>query len=75
MQKEALFLKTPCITLREETEWTETLEDSANQLTGPHPDKIQAAVENIQVSNAFMRHAPFGDGTSAQQTAEILKTA
>src|SRR4030095_3876298 len=34
LQKEAFFLDTPCITLRAETEWTETVEVGANVLTG-----------------------------------------
>jgi UDP-GlcNAc3NAcA epimerase len=75
LQKEALFLKTPCITLREETEWTETLGKNANQLTGPHPDKIQAALRNLPDPAAFTGHTPFGEGTSAQQTSKILAAA
>lgn len=47
VQKEAFWLKVPCITLREETEWTETLEENWNQLVGVDPMKLIRAVKNI----------------------------
>lgn len=43
LQKEAVWLETPCITLREETEWTETLEGNWNQLAGADEDRILKA--------------------------------
>ena len=45
LQKEAFILGRACITLREETEWTETLEAGANRLAGVDPDRIRAAVD------------------------------
>ena len=39
LQKEAFFLDTPCITLRSETEWTETVELGCNVLTGMEPKR------------------------------------
>lgn len=43
LQKEALFLGTPCITLREETEWPETVESGGNVLAGAEPERILEA--------------------------------
>ena len=40
IQKEAYILKVPCITLRENTEWIETIEDGWNVLVGADKEKI-----------------------------------
>lgn len=72
LQKEAHFLKTPCITLREETEWIETLENNANQLTGPNAPKILQALDNLPHPSVFNANTTFGDGSSALQTTQIL---
>ena len=45
LQKEAAFLGTPCVTLREETEWTETVEIGANVLVGQSTDRLEEAVQ------------------------------
>ena len=47
MQKESFWLHTPCITMRENTEWIETLEVGANTLTGSNPPLIKDAVKRI----------------------------
>jgi UDP-N-acetylglucosamine 2-epimerase len=47
VQKEAYFLKVPCITLRDETEWQETLENDCNVLTGCSEQKILQAAVNV----------------------------
>ena len=44
LQKEAFFLGCPCVTLREETEWTETLDGGGNVLAGADPERILASV-------------------------------
>ena len=74
LQKEALFLDTPCVTLRDETEWVETVEIGGNVVCGTDPDKITTAVANwnaqLEAGNADFREASdriFGRGDSAAQ--------
>jgi UDP-N-acetylglucosamine 2-epimerase (non-hydrolysing) len=45
VQKEAYWLKTPCLTLRKKTEWVETLEGNWNILTGVNKEKILKAIK------------------------------
>ena len=51
LQKEAYWLGTPCVTLRNETEWTETLQGNWNQLAGPDSDRILAALDERPSGN------------------------
>lgn len=45
LQKEAFFLDCPCITLRTETEWVETVTGGGNIITGPESAKIWEAID------------------------------
>jgi len=47
VQKEAAFLQTPCITLREETEWTETVDIGVNRLVGQSDGEIRKAFDDM----------------------------
>ena len=47
IQKEAYFMKVPCITLRDETEWIETIRYGWNRLVGANYEKILDAVFNF----------------------------
>jgi len=70
LQKEAYWLKKPCITLREETEWTETLTGNWNQITGTSSTKIQEAFQNDPSTDWI---ALYGDGNASGIIANIIK--
>lgn len=48
VQKEAFWLKVPCITLRDETEWVETLRYGWNRLVGTDREKIMEAIRDLR---------------------------
>ena len=52
VQKEAYWLDVPCVTMRAETEWIETLDNGWNQLAGSDPDRIVEAVHRKPKGNA-----------------------
>jgi UDP-N-acetylglucosamine 2-epimerase len=54
MQKEAAFLETPCVTMRDETEWTETIDMGVNTLVGDGGARLSAAISEIK-----NRESPF----------------
>ncbi len=70
MQKEAYLLGVRCITLREETEWVETVQAAWNKLTGVDVDAIHAAFETWHPSRE--RPALYGNGDAAGEICRIL---
>jgi UDP-GlcNAc3NAcA epimerase len=85
LQKEAYFLRTPCITMRDQTEWVETVELGWNKIVGADREQILSAVEQIQEqSHHAANESPFegkvkqrsdcyGDGNAAQQIINCLR--
>ncbi len=69
MQKEAYFLSTPCITLRDETEWTETVEAGWNKLAGTQTERIVIAARTPFEARSI---SDFGDGHAADKMIELL---
>ncbi len=70
VQKEAFFARVPCLTLREETEWVETVEAGFNRLVGMDPERVAAALASLSVPEE--QPSFYGDGHAAELTAEIL---
>jgi len=71
VQREAYFLSVPCLTLRDETEWTATVATGWNRLVGVSPEKIIRNWYDLQPPEA---HPPiFGDGMAAQRIVQILE--
>lgn len=65
VQKEAYFAKTPCVTLREESEWVETLENRCNVLAGVDEGAIYKAV--LASSAAGPWSSPYGSGDAGRR--------
>jgi UDP-N-acetylglucosamine 2-epimerase len=71
VQKEAYIFGVPCITVRDETEWIETVEDGWNILTGADKGKIIRAAEEFCPERN--RSSIFGDGNASVRIADVLK--
>ncbi|AEA44175.1 non-hydrolyzing UDP-N-acetylglucosamine 2-epimerase [Fluviicola taffensis] len=71
VQKEAFFLKIPCITLRDETEWVETVQDGWNILVGANEKHIQEAI--LTFNPTTIPTNSFGDGNSVHRMIEWIK--
>ncbi len=71
MQKEAYFFGVPCVTLREETEWIETVELGWNRLVGADTVRILRGV--AEMSHPAGRPAVYGDGHAAEAIALALE--
>jgi len=77
MQKETYFVGVPCVTLRDETEWPETVEAGANVVVGADESKILSAANEALASGvkeAQANDGPFGDGKAGEKIVESLLT-
>jgi len=74
VQKEAVFAGTPCVTLRPETEWVETVESGWNALAWGDEKETVAAVLR-QESSTRQQMTVYGDGTAGHAIARLLAAA
>ncbi|MCR1935233.1 non-hydrolyzing UDP-N-acetylglucosamine 2-epimerase [Clostridium tepidum] len=70
VQKEAFFMKKPCITMRDETEWIETVESGWNIVVGTDKNKILNSILNFQ-PNGYQKSI-FGDGKASYKILDII---
>lgn len=71
VQKEAYFAQVPCVTIRDETEWVETLNNRCNVLTGADTDKIVAAAGTALLAGPWT--AVYGDGKAGRAMVDALR--
>ncbi len=71
IQKEAYFHSVPCITLRDETEWTETIDAGWNILAGAETNRIlAAAAQEKPAAGSYI--SEYGDGRSAEKILNCI---
>ena len=70
MQKEAYFFGVPCVTMRTETEWIETVQAGWNVVVGADREKIINAVRCLKSDN--LRPELYGDGQAAKKIVKVL---
>ena len=71
IQMEACILHIPCVTLRDNTEWLETIEVGSNMLAGCDPNNILKSVTTMINKDKNWKN-PFGDGTAGRQIITVL---
>jgi len=78
LQKEAFWSKAPCITLRELTEWVETVEMGVNFLAGTNANKIVQTINfiegNYDLVKGKFNDNPFGDGCAAKRIVRTVES-
>lgn len=75
VQKEAYFYRVPCVTLREETEWTELLRHGWNYLLPPTSAEQIARTILSRLDSAGEEIELYGGGQAAQRIVDVLVTS
>lgn len=72
VQKEAYWFGVPCVTLRDETEWVDTVESGWNVLVGTEAAQIMKAVKQAQPGSKL--HNAYGDGQAAERIVNLFSS-
>ncbi len=73
VQKEAFFFGKQCVTMREQTEWVELIENGFNTLTGSDSAKIISAYETAKTRQSDFSMNLYGQGEAATRAAAEIK--
>lgn len=73
VQKEAFFCRVPCVTLRDETEWTELVEVGWNRIVSPSScEAIVEAIGSALSGPNGSDMSPYGDGTASAKVTQCI---
>ncbi|WP_373358241.1 non-hydrolyzing UDP-N-acetylglucosamine 2-epimerase [Acinetobacter lactucae] len=72
VQKEAFFFKKPCITMRDQTEWVELIENGVNVLAGANTQKIIELTQTMLHKNIDDPFNLYGGGQASQNIVNVL---
>jgi UDP-GlcNAc3NAcA epimerase len=72
LQKEAFFFQNACITIRDQTEWTELVDNGYNMLAGANKESILAAFEKMRSLNLDFSKDLYGGGKASTNIADVL---
>lgn len=72
LQKEAYFFGKPCVTLRDETEWVELVDNNYNQLAGTNARKIIQSIKKMQACTIDSRMNLYGNGTASNLILDVI---
>jgi len=73
LQKEAYFFKKPCLTLRDETEWVELVENGFNELVGTQMADILRAYHQVLLSGSDFAIDLYGNGSASSRIVGLLQ--
>ncbi len=73
VQREAFYLDTPCVTMRDETEWIQTIDCGWNTLVGADGSRISRALARID--SPATKPQLYGNGQAAPRVAEVIANA
>jgi UDP-N-acetylglucosamine 2-epimerase len=73
VQKEAYWFRVPCFTLRDETEWGETIRNGWNVLVGAEKKRIVGAIKDWKDRKRFLKKSKlFGDGKASDKIVQTV---
>lgn len=77
LQRESYFLGVPCVTLRDDSEWVDTIDVAHNVVTGANPEAVEAAARKAarkpDPGRKVRLDGPFGDGEAGRRIVEVLR--